>query len=119
MKAMVEPLPLVPATWITGGSRRCGFPSASSMRHIRSSERSLSFGCSVVSRATVESMGVIPGADCSRLRRNRHILDGRLRLRLGQEPAQFGQRGPQLTAMHHHVDHAVLLEIFGALEALG
>ncbi len=22
MKAMVEPLPLVPATWITGGSRR-------------------------------------------------------------------------------------------------
>ena len=28
MKAMVEPLPLVPATWITGGSCRSGWPSA-------------------------------------------------------------------------------------------
>jgi hypothetical protein len=27
MKAVVEPLPLVPATWITGGSRRSGWPS--------------------------------------------------------------------------------------------
>src|SRR5215510_15406366 len=56
MKAMVEPLPLVPATWITGGSRRCGWPSAPRMLHIRSSERSISFGCSAVSRATMESM---------------------------------------------------------------
>jgi hypothetical protein len=30
MVAMVEPLPLVPATWITGGSRRSGWPSAAS-----------------------------------------------------------------------------------------
>ena len=27
MKAIVEPLPLVPATWITGGRRRSGWPS--------------------------------------------------------------------------------------------
>ena len=25
----------------------------------------------------------------------------------------------RLVAMHHHVDHAVLVEIFGALEAIG
>ena len=56
MNAMVEPLPLVPATWITGGSLRSGCPSAASSRHIRSSERSISLGCSASSRATMESM---------------------------------------------------------------
>src|ERR1700694_2032406 len=118
MKAMVEPLPLVPAIWITGGRRRSGWPSASRMRHIRSSERSISLGCSVVSRASVESIGVIPNAEGSRLRQYRQILGGRLRLHLGQEPAQIGQRRPQLAAVDHHVDHPVVLEIFGALEAL-
>src|SRR5438552_17653639 len=59
MNAMVEPLPLVPATWITGGSRRCGSLSAARMRHIRSSDRSMRLGCSCVSRATMESIAVM------------------------------------------------------------
>src|SRR5262249_39299108 len=59
MNAMVEPLPLVPATWIAGGSCRSGWPSAARMRHIRSSERSMRLGCNAVSRATMESMGVM------------------------------------------------------------
>ena len=39
------------------------------------------------------------------------------RRRLGQQPAQFGKRRAQLVPVHHHVDHAVLDQIFGALEA--
>ena len=42
--AAVEPLPLVPAMWITGGSRSCGLPSRSSSLEMRSSERSKPFG---------------------------------------------------------------------------
>ena len=141
MKAMVEPLPLVPATWITGGSRARGWPSASRMRHIRSSERSISFGCSAVSRATMESTevmsrAIIPRNEARtatvrrrwRSRGEDYALAGsrtasrrrleRLRRRLGQQPAQIGQRRAQLVAMHHHVHHAVLPEIFGALEAV-
>ena len=34
--ARVEPLPLVPATWITGGRRRSGWPRAASRRSTRS-----------------------------------------------------------------------------------
>ena len=59
MKATVEPLPLVPATWITGGSLRSGWPSAASMRSMRSSDRSMRLGCSAISRATMESMAVM------------------------------------------------------------
>ena len=39
--ASVEPLPLVPATWTTGGSARSGWPSAASSRSIRPSDRSM------------------------------------------------------------------------------
>src|SRR5436309_7300410 len=185
MNAMVEPLPLVPATWITGGSRRCGSPSAARMRHIRSSDRSMRLGCSCVSRATMESIAVIPtrvnsdwsfrGAGepahpesiitvrgygfrlsplsrlgrndelerllaCLRLcrrgegrvapwprasrtslprARNRQCVGGRVWSRLGQQPAQIRDGRPQMMAMDDHIDHAVLLEIFGALEAVG
>src|SRR5262249_49037200 len=59
MKAIVEPLPLVPATWMVGGSRRWGSPRAARMRHIRSSDRSMRLGCNAVSRATMESIAVI------------------------------------------------------------
>ena len=38
---------------------------------------------------------------------------------LGQHAAQLGQRRAQLVAMHHHVDHAVVEQIFGSLEAVG
>ena len=65
MKAMVEPLPLVPATWITGGSRRSGSPSAASSRWMRPSERSIILGCSARKRARMASEGSIgPCAAC-------------------------------------------------------
>ena len=38
--------------------------------------------------------------------------------RLGEEPAQSGDGGAQLVAMHDHVDHAVIAQIFGLLKAV-
>ena len=51
-KAQVEPLPLVPATWKTGGSARCGSPSRSSRRVIRSSPNMSAPGESAQSRSS-------------------------------------------------------------------
>ncbi len=51
MNAMVEPLPLVPATWITGGRRRSGWFSRDSSRSIRPSDRSMVRGWSARNRA--------------------------------------------------------------------
>jgi len=44
MNAVVEPLPLVPAIWMTGASRRSGWPRSAISRSTRSSDRSISFG---------------------------------------------------------------------------
>ena len=52
-------------------------------------------------------------AASARLRR------GFQRRRFGQQAAQPRQRRAHLVAMHHHVDHAVVAQIFGALETLG
>src|SRR5262249_50660918 len=49
----------------------------------------------------------------------RQLVGGWLRLRLGQEPAQICQRRPQMMAMNDHVDHAMVLEIFRPLKAVG
>ncbi len=38
---------------------------------------------------------------------------------LGEDGHQLADGGAQVVAVHHHVDHAVVIEIFGALEALG
>src|ERR1035437_4901083 len=83
---------------------------------MRSSDRSIRLGCSAVSRATIASIGGVMTAR-SRVRRNRQLRLHARRRRLGQQPAQFGERRAQLVPMHHHVDHAVLGEIFGALES--
>ena len=115
---MVDPLPLVPATWITGGRRRSGWPSRSSSRHMRSSDRSMRLGCSAVSRATMASMGVMESG--RPLTRGAGIGKARARLRglrLGQEPAQLGERRAQLVAVDDHVDHAMVAQILGPLEA--
>src|SRR6266545_5745159 len=140
MKAMVEPLPFVPATWIVGGSCRSGWPSAARMRHMRSSDRSIRFGCNAVSRATMDSMGVMSwsfqATPLGTARRvlavraraegstsagggERQFVDGGLRARLAQQPAQICKRGPQVTAVDDHVDHAMVLEIFRPLKAVG
>jgi hypothetical protein len=55
MNEIVEPLPLVPATWITGGRAFCGLPSRSSTCHMRSSDRSIFFGWSARKRAIIAS----------------------------------------------------------------
>src|SRR2546423_7277348 len=135
MKAMVEPLPLVPATWMVGGSLRCGSPSAVRMRHIRSSDRSMRFGCNVVSRATIESMAVMQASSrngawryagraksddgCLSRARKRQVVRRRLRTCLGQDPAEICKRRPQMMSMHDHVDHPMVLEILGPLKAVG
>ena len=41
------------------------------------------------------------------------------RAAMGEQPADAAKRVAKLMAMHHHVDHAVLEKIFGALEAVG
>ena len=143
---MVEPLPLVPATWMTGGSLRSGWPSAASsrshaierqvdqlgmQREQRAStvssrvglERRLSYPFVPAkrgSRATAENwipatrddgsaLGAARHRGASRARRPVRAARAALRRRLGQQPAQIGQRGAQLVAVHDHVDHAVLL----------
>ena len=55
-KAQVLPLPLVPATWMTGGRRRSGLPSLASSPCRRSRLRSISLGCSEVRRASTGSV---------------------------------------------------------------
>ena len=142
MNAMVEPLPLVPATWMTGGSLRSGWPSAASSRHMRSSERSISLGCSASSRVDDGIDGRhVRGVyrdhrkradDAHALGRRRQIIAlrqrrrrrhaRRLALRAGalvSSRQTFDERRAQLVAMHHHVDHAVLVQILRALEAFG
>src|SRR5690606_21935220 len=140
-----EPLPLVPATWNTGGRLRSGFPIRASISCTVSSpsrpcgsdsaaSRS-SWACTAGSSEVAKSfkspsrlrkgLGVganqmwvtsapiahprpLPqaGGELGRLRRT-HIMD-----QLGKPLAQSGAR-------NDHVDHAVLVEVFRALEALG
>src|SRR5262249_10673565 len=130
---MTEPLPLVPATWITGGRRRSGWPRRSSKRQVRSSERSMILGCSLVSRSRTRSLPCVVSADAGSANwdsvdtgwgmrvaaggdREADHLGGRRRMT--EEVDQADQRVAQLGARHHHVDHAVVAQIFGALEAL-
>ena len=122
---MVEPLPLVPATWMTGGTRLSGWPRRSSTRRMRSSDRSMRLGCSASSRARIESTGVIGvrrysaaaavGGKASAGLGLGHLTGGRL----AQHAAKPRQRRLELMAVHHEVDEAMLFQIFRALEAFG
>ncbi len=107
-----------------------GWPSAASSRSMRSSDRSMRLGCSASRRASVASIGATAfSVRCEIVRRprrephagvgrrRRQAWTRRQRRRLGQQAAETGKRRAQIVAMHHHVDHAVLLQIFGALEA--
>ena len=151
-KAAAEPLPLVPAMWITGGSRSCGLPSRSSSRVMRSSDRSKPFGCSASRRSISRSAALVViehghapiwsaraiarrqpiaarGSACQALRPrfgrdDRRRQDFRLdaasaRRHLQQDLQQPRDGRLQLQPRHDHVDHAVLHQIFGALEAFG
>ena len=92
---------------------------------MRSSERSMRLGCSANSRASMASSGAAlaaPALTWPRLGAGRQPRIGsRLRYarrRLRQQPAQSRDGRAQVVAMHHHVDHAVVAQIFGLLEAL-
>src|ERR671913_1646529 len=111
MNAMVDPLPFVPATWIAGGSRRCGFPSCASSRSMRSSERSMVLGW----RARKRAIRASDELTRELLLRRRRQGDGRLH----EQARQPGDGRLQLMAVHDLIDHPVLLEVFGALEAVG
>ena len=143
--AIVEPLPLVPATWITGGSRSCGRPSAlqqpldpaerqvdaarmeraQRLQHARRVPacrrqpapqrattisgsaarcRNRRIGCAVgLARSARAPRPAVPAARCGSFIRSRQSR---------------ATRRAELVAVHDHVDHAVLEQIFGALEAL-
>src|SRR5690606_33501122 len=154
---MVEPLPLVPATWMTGGSRSCGRPMRSSNPICRSRCRSMSLGWSARRRlriASVRDMAerfyqtampeigapenrlfcvrgfgrggdeIVVGAENrgggrSRLRHRRGLRNVHPGLSLGQDADERPDRGTQVVAVDDHIHHAVLVEVFGALEALG
>src|SRR5690606_37214308 len=105
IRATVEPLPLVPATWTTGGSLSCGFPSAAHKARIRSSDKSMRWGCRARRRSEIGSI---------RTGLRRLLLLGGSAHQHGQDQAQGGR---QVAARHHLVDHALVLEVFGALEA--
>src|SRR6187401_2133108 len=62
MKAISEPLPLVPATWTTGGRRRSGWPRAASSRSMRPSDRSMDCGCSALRRSSSVTLAETEGS---------------------------------------------------------
>ena len=88
-------------------------------------------GCSASSRARIESTGVIgagviaPGAagsvSAGARQRLRRCGGGAISAAGALHSSRHSRAsvGAQLVAMHHHVDHAVVFEIFGALEAVG
>src|SRR4249920_1022149 len=112
---MVEPLPLVPAIWITGGNVASGWSSRASRRCTRSRLRSMRFGCKAASRAINSPSGW--GLAAGRFTRGAQPARLPAPRRSGPEPAQPRQRRAHLVAMHDHVDHAVIEQIFRALES--
>src|SRR3954470_2026522 len=110
-RAQVEPLRLVPATWSTGGSARSGLPSRSSRAAIRSRPRLSLPGDSL---ASLSSWAWTAGS--SERARSATSRLGRLFARR-QIIEQQSEAAAQLLAVDDHVDHAVLEQIFGALEA--
>src|SRR3569623_1373214 len=134
--ALVEPLPLVPPTMMSGksGAR----PSASLTRRTRSRPRSIVLGCSRSSRASQASREV---SRCTiRLRRDGMPDRNQTNRRdAGMSPPTLGGQsawdsGCQRRPAHHHrqrgrelathlaaiddtVDGTLLLQEFGALEA--
>ena len=135
---MVEPLPLVPATWMTGGSvplrmteprraraacaratGRCAWDAAPAAArgwnrqaaHAVIAQRSPLRGCAIAGNASAARRRAAAGSRFGDIAARAGAL-----VSTRQSSASVGA---QLVAMHHHVDHAVLLEIFGALEALG
>src|ERR1700732_124630 len=120
---MVEPLPLVPATWITGGRCCCGSPSAASSRRTRSSERSISLGWNSSSRRRTSStpprapslVGGVSSVAANPAPERHHL---RRRFRSAQEADEAHECIAQIAALHHQIDHAVLEQVFRALEAL-
>src|SRR6478752_7712562 len=120
---MTEPLPLVPATWMTGGRRRSGWPRRSSSRQVRSRDRSMILGCSLVSRSRTRSLSWAVLVD-ARLgmtvaaggNGKADHLGGRRRVAEKIDDADHGVA--QLAARHDHVDHPMIAQIFGALESL-
>src|SRR5262245_5387785 len=115
---------------MTGGTRRSGLPSRSSRRHMRSSLRSMTFGCSSRRRVRIASLIAIvasPAASLgSRLALRRlvplHLLLGRQLVpvgrRLHEKPDDPRHGLAHLMAVDDHVDHSVLQQIFGTLESI-
>src|SRR5579885_1599659 len=117
---MTDPLPLVPATCTTGGRRRSGWPRRSSRRQVRSSERSMILGCSLVSRSRTRSLvaaGLLDSLAGMRVAEGDRKADhlGRRR-RMPEQVDDPDQRVAELAARDHEVDHAMVAQILGALE---
>src|ERR1700722_15067611 len=122
-KAQAEPLPLVPATWIPGGSLRCGLPREASSRRMRSSARSIFLGCSASRRLSTASLRVVSdsilgnGGDTAIAGAPRHGQDLAAWLFLLHQHVQdTRQGGAHFLPVRDHIQHAVFQEIFGALE---
>src|SRR4051812_13366206 len=108
--AQVETLPLVPATSITGTSKRS--PSRSLTRRTRASVTSISFGCSRSQRAS-QSVNVVGSAAAFASSGNGiGALALQHRDRARDDRAQFA-------AVDDGIDRAGLQQEFGALETLG
>src|SRR5438094_9538857 len=99
--AQVEPLPLVPATLITGHSKRK--PSRSRNACTRSSVRSMVFGCRRSQCASQSCSVSNNGIGTESLQHAQRLRDGL----------------PQLSSIDDHVHRALLHQEFGALETFG
>src|SRR5215469_3395948 len=108
--ATTEPLPLVPATVITGKAG-AATPSASATALTRSSPISMLFGCT-------DSCSVSHSASV-RIGEGRCVSASGGRRQLQQQPQERGDLVAHLTAVDDHVDRTVIEQELAALEALG
>src|SRR5262249_40016958 len=114
MKAMVEPLPLVPATWMTGGTCLCGSPSAESARLMRDGPSSIAAldWRARRSRRVPRSILFRCGHEAETLGFSNLFARLQARSRHHEKAQELGQGLAQLVAMDDHVEHAMLEQIF-------
>ena len=126
MKAMVEPLPLVPGHVDRRRQAALGMAELG-QQPLDAPERQIDGLRMQREKARDQRIGGIHAARSfcmirqaeSDAHARRATESRRPRRRLGEEPRQARDGRLQVVAMHHHVDHAVILQVLGALEAVG
>src|SRR4051794_11896646 len=111
--ATVDPLPLVPATVMTGQGGRCHF-NLCSVRCRRSSPRSMAFECSVSCQASQSaSVACFIERQAVTLSKGSDLRSGLLQ----EHCKQAGDPIAQIATIHDHVQSAMLEQEFATLKS--